>query len=150
MGHDCWLIGQRIEHEDSREAEMEEGADHESRSNGTPGAQHPLRGLLFAQLFGQFNDQAWKAFVILLAIAATAGEAERQKQTAIAQVILMIPLLVISLPAGVLADRVSKRSVIVALKVVEVVLMLAGTAVLFVQPQGGLLALLVLALLGVQ
>ena len=58
--------------------------------------------------------------------------------------------MVISLPAGLLADRVSKRSVIVAMKVYELVLMLAGTAVLFVEPQGGPLAMGVLALLGVQ
>ena len=34
-----------------------------------------LRGLLIAQIFGQFNDQAWKQIVILLAMAAVASEA---------------------------------------------------------------------------
>ena len=62
----------------------------------------------------------------------------------------MIPLTVISLPAGVLADRVSKRSVILSMKVFELTLMLAGTVALIVQPHGGLLPLAVLGLLGVQ
>jgi acyl-[acyl-carrier-protein]-phospholipid O-acyltransferase / long-chain-fatty-acid--[acyl-carrier-protein] ligase len=109
-----------------------------------------LRGLLVAQFLGQFNDQAWKQIVILLAIAAAVSEAEGQRHTAIAQMILMVPLTVISLPAGLLSDRVSKRSVIVSMKVAELLLMLAGAAALFAQPQGGILPLTVLGLLGVQ
>ncbi len=31
---------------------------------------HPLRGLLVAQFFGAFNDNAWKLFVALLAIVS--------------------------------------------------------------------------------
>jgi acyl-[acyl-carrier-protein]-phospholipid O-acyltransferase / long-chain-fatty-acid--[acyl-carrier-protein] ligase len=109
-----------------------------------------IRGLLVAQFLGQFNDQAWKQVVILLAIAAAVNETEGTKQTAIAQIILMIPLTVISLPAGLLADRVSKRSVILSMKFLELVLMLAGTLALVVQAHGGLLPLIVLGLLGVQ
>ena len=74
------------------------------------------------------------------------AEVEGQKHTAIAQIILMIPLMVISLPAGVLADRVSKRSVIVGMKVFEVVLMLAGHGrAVSLEPAGGPLAMGVLA-----
>ena len=62
----------------------------------------------------------------------------------------MVPLMVVSLPAGALADRLSKRSVIVAMKALEVALMLAGTAVLRAYPTGGLPALVILGLLGVQ
>jgi acyl-[acyl-carrier-protein]-phospholipid O-acyltransferase / long-chain-fatty-acid--[acyl-carrier-protein] ligase len=111
---------------------------------------HGLRGLLVAQIFGQFNDQAWKQIVILLAMGSVAGEALKQERTAIVTMILLIPLTIISLPAGVLADRVSKRSVIIAMKVFELVLMLAGAAALFVQPHGGWLSIGVLGLVGVQ
>ena len=31
---------------------------------------HPMRGLLVAQFFGAFNDNAWKMIVIALALAA--------------------------------------------------------------------------------
>ena len=93
-----------------------------------------LRGLLVAQIFGQFNDQAWKQIVILLAMAAVASEAAKQERTAIVTMMLLIPLTIISLPAGVLADRVSKRSVIIAMKVLELILMLAGAAALYMQP----------------
>ena len=63
----------------------------------------------------------------------------------------MVPLMVISLPAGVLADRLSKRSVIVAMKVFELVLMLAGDGrAVRSSRDGGPLAMGVLGLLGVQ
>ena len=109
-----------------------------------------LRGLLIAQIFGQFNDQAWKQLVILLAMAAVAGQAEKQERTAIVTMMLLVPLTVISLPAGVVADRVSKRTVLIAMKVLELVLMLAGAAALFIQPRGGWLSIGVLGLIGVQ
>src|SRR5574342_743582 len=100
---------------------------------------HPLRGLLLAQFCGAFNDNAWKLVVALLgmrAIAATgvltgpALEAASQTQTTTAFVVFTVPLMLISLPAGVLADRVSKRSIIIALKGIEVGLMAAGTVAL--------------------
>ncbi len=129
---------------------MDQAVEYERATTVNVPESRGLKGLLVAQFLGQFNDQAWKQIVILLAIGAAASEAEGQESTAIAQIILMIPLMAISLPAGVLADRVSKRSVILAMKAIELVLMLAGTAALIAQPQGGLLALGVLGLLGVQ
>ena len=118
---------------------------------------HPLRALLVAQFFGAFNDNAWKLMVAMLAIQAVgervgaagpAFEAASQTQTTIAFVTFTLPLMLVSLPAGVLADRVSKRTVIIVLKAVEVALMLAGTWALFQDPTGGTLPLVVLGLMG--
>ncbi|MFI5460249.1 MAG: acyl-[ACP]--phospholipid O-acyltransferase [Isosphaerales bacterium] len=129
---------------------MDQGVNHASEPPRSGGKWLGLRGLLVAQFLGQFNDQAWKQLVILLAMAAVVSEAEKQERTAIVTMILLSPLMLISLPAGVLADRVSKRTVILAMKVFELALMLAGTAALFNQPDGGLLSMGVLGLLGVQ
>ena len=109
-----------------------------------------LHGLLFAQAFGQFNDQSWKQVVTLLAMAGVVSEQAKIQQTAWAQVWLMLPLPLFSLPAGVLADRMSKRTVIVAMKVFELVLLLAGAAALVAQPSGGWLPISVLFLIGIQ
>jgi acyl-[acyl-carrier-protein]-phospholipid O-acyltransferase/long-chain-fatty-acid--[acyl-carrier-protein] ligase len=118
-----------------------------------------LRGLLVAQFFGAFNDNAWKLIVALLAIkqvAASAGisgpdfEVDSQAKTTQAFVIFTLPLMVTSAFAGVFSDRFSKRTVIVVMKVVEVLLMGAGTAALFLNPPGGVLPLLVLAGMGAQ
>ncbi len=119
-------------------------------TSGAEPAPGSLRGLLIAQIFGQFNDQAWKQIVILLAMATVASEAQKQERTAIVTMLLLVPLAVISLPAGVLADRVSKRSVLIAMKMLELILMLAGAAALYAAPGGDWRAMTVLALVGVQ
>lgn len=120
--------------------------------------KHPLRPLLIAQFFGAFNDNAWKFVVTLLAFQAAAAEvgsggaafeARAQAQTTLAFATFTLPLLVFSLPAGVLADRLSKRSVIIGMKAMEVALMAAGTLALAFSPTGGALPMAVLGLMGV-
>ena len=119
-------------------------------------ASHPLRGLLIAQFFGAFNDNAWKLMVALLAIRqATTGmapgpemETAAQTQTALTYIIFTLPLVLLSLVGGTLADRLSKRTVIIAIKVVEVCLMSAGTVALWWNPTGGILPLIVLCGMG--
>ncbi|THJ17213.1 MAG: MFS transporter [Nitrospira sp. CG24B] len=117
---------------------------------------HPLRSLLIAQFCGAFNDNAWKLMVALLAIRqATVGlapgpelETIAQTQTTMAFVVFTLPLMLLSLVGGTLADRVSKRTVIISIKVVEVFLMAAGTAALWLNPAGGILPLIVLCGMG--
>jgi acyl-[acyl-carrier-protein]-phospholipid O-acyltransferase/long-chain-fatty-acid--[acyl-carrier-protein] ligase len=113
---------------------------------------------LIAQFFGAFNDNAWKLMVALLAIrqvtaavgpTGSAFEAAAQTQATIAFVVFNLPLMLFSLVAGVLSDRLSKRTVIIAMKVGEVALMGAGTVALLRDPAGGWPALIVLGGMGV-
>jgi acyl-[acyl-carrier-protein]-phospholipid O-acyltransferase/long-chain-fatty-acid--[acyl-carrier-protein] ligase len=118
---------------------------------------HPLRGLLIAQFCGAFNDNAWKLMVALLGIRQLAStmapgpefETASQTQTTLAFVIFTFPLAVVSMVAGLLADRVSKRTVIILMKAVEILLMGAATLALWMNPAGGFLPLIVLAGMGV-
>ena len=118
----------------------------------------PLRGLLIAQFFGAFNDNAWKLMVALLAIKQLSSqmgtgpefEAASQTQTTLTFVVFTLPLMLVSIFAGVFSDRFSKRSVIVAMKVVEVGLMALGTWALYDNPSGGMLPLIVLGGMAVQ
>ncbi len=121
--------------------------------------KHPLGGLLVAQFFGAFNDNAWKLIVTFLAMRAIRAElgpsgpeveTASQVQTALALVTLTLPLMLFSLPAGTLADRVSKRSVFLAMKGVEVLLMAAGATVLWIDQSNQVLLLVVLGFMGVQ
>lgn len=131
----------------------------ESSSPSLSAQSSALRGLLVAQFFGAFNDNAWKLIVALLAIkqvSASAGisgeafEVASQAKTTQAFVIFTLPLMVISAFSGVFSDRFSKRTVIVVMKIVEVMLMGAGTVALFLNPVGGVLPLVVLAGMGAQ
>ncbi len=118
----------------------------------------PLRGLLIAQFLGAFNDNAWKLIVALLGIRAAAAqvgpsgpafEAASQTQATLAFVVFTLPLMVVSLPAGVVADRLSKRTVIITMKAFEILLMAGGTGVLLINPSNWNLPLIVLGLMGV-
>lgn len=116
-----------------------------------------MRGLLVAQFCGAFNDNAWKFMVALLGIrsvtaALTPGqdlETASQTQTTFAMVVFTLPLVLTSFVAGWFADRLSKRTVIIAMKAVEVLLMSGATLALFSHPDGGAWALVVLACMGV-
>ncbi len=121
--------------------------------------KHPLRGLLTAQFFGAFNDNAWKYIILTLAIRPimqrTGGTGDEfnqatQVETTKALLVFILPMMLFSLPAGVLADRISKRSVFIAMKALEVVLMVAAALSLFFDPTGLVLPLAILALMGVQ
>ena len=119
----------------------------------------PLKSLLVTQFFGAFNDNAWKLIVTFLAIRAlkinfVGSDAEFQEtsqfQTTLTFCVLTLPLMLFSLPAGLLADRVSKRYVMISMKFVEVLLMLFATLSLFVAPDNMLIPLILLALMGAQ
>ena len=121
-------------------------------------SEHPLRGLLIAQFCGAFNDNAWKLIVALLGINVVAQQvggsgpafaAASQAQTTISFVIFTLPLMLVSIPAGLLADRLSKRTVLITMKAFEVLLMAGGTAVLLLGPSHWKLPLVVLGLMGV-
>jgi len=114
-----------------------------------------LRGLLIAQFCGAFNDNAWKLMVALLTIRTIRAdvspsdfEAATQGHTTLVFVIFTLPLMLVSLVAGTLADRFSKRTIIIAMKAAEVLLMAVATTVLFLNPAGGVLALVVLGCMG--
>ncbi|MBQ42204.1 MAG: acyl-[ACP]--phospholipid O-acyltransferase [Gemmatimonadetes bacterium] len=125
----------------------------------TQSNKNPLRGLLISQFFGAFNDNAWKIIVVELAVAAVLAspvadaadlEAATLNQTTLAFLVLVIPLAVFSLPAGLLCDRVSKRTVIIWMKVLELMMMTAATVSLMVAPHNLFLPLAVLGFMGLQ
>ncbi|HSR53903.1 MAG TPA: acyl-[ACP]--phospholipid O-acyltransferase [Acidobacteriota bacterium] len=117
-----------------------------------------IRHLLVTQFFGAFNDNAWKLAVTFLAIRSSGLEPDSaeglqstsQLMTTLTFCVLTVPLIVFSLPAGMLADRISKRSVIVSMKIVEAVLMISAATVLWIVPESYVLPLIVLGLMGAQ
>jgi len=116
-------------------------------------ARRPLAGLLVAQFLGAFNDYAWKIAVTLLLqreLGDAAPEAQAQRVAGLVTVVFLLPLALGTLPAIPLVDRFSKRSVVVATKVLELVLMLAATASLRADPGGGVVALAIVGAMGLQ
>jgi acyl-[acyl-carrier-protein]-phospholipid O-acyltransferase/long-chain-fatty-acid--[acyl-carrier-protein] ligase len=112
-------------------------------------------GMVITQFLGAFNDNLYKQLMLLLAIPMAAaggalGAAQSDAQ-GLAQAIFALPFVLFSGPAGYLADRFSKRTVIVLSKVAEIAVMGLGLlGFLFFAAVGYQGLLLVLFLMGLQ
>ncbi|MGI9242973.1 MAG: acyl-[ACP]--phospholipid O-acyltransferase [Verrucomicrobiales bacterium] len=95
---------------------------------------HPgesLRGfwhLFFVQLQGAFSDNFFK-FLVVFSLAKEV----RDDRIFLILVVFTLPFILFSMAAGCLSDRFSKGRVITWTKVLEIVIMVAGTAALFAQ-----------------
>ncbi|MHC5062124.1 MAG: MFS transporter, partial [Planctomycetota bacterium] len=90
-----------------------------------------FRWLNTAQFLGALNDNVFKLLIIIFLIARldeqdTVGASG---VTAIAGMVFVTPFLFFSAFAGKLADRFSKRNIVICVKVAEVLVMAAGCAV---------------------
>src|SRR5690242_2763284 len=82
--------------------------------------------LLAAQALSVFNDNAFKYVLSLVVITQATTMAGQNRFIAFASALFVLPYILFSSYAGQVADRHSKRTVIVTLKLLEVALMAAG------------------------
>jgi acyl-[acyl-carrier-protein]-phospholipid O-acyltransferase / long-chain-fatty-acid--[acyl-carrier-protein] ligase len=103
-------------------------------------------GLLFTQFLGATNDSILRWLVI--GLAKDYKQYDESTILAVGSACLVLPYILLAAPAGYLADRFSKREVIVKCKFAEIVIMaLAIGAILIGQP---ILMFIVVALIGSQ
>jgi acyl-[acyl-carrier-protein]-phospholipid O-acyltransferase / long-chain-fatty-acid--[acyl-carrier-protein] ligase len=93
-------------------------------------------GLLVTQFLGAMNDNIFRWLVVPIGTHLLAPRFGGEEQAAnialsLGTACLVGPFVVLAAPAGYLADRFSKRTVIVWCKVAEVVLMLMGSAAIW-------------------
>ena len=97
------------------------------------------------QFLGALNDNIFKLIVIYLLIAVK-GPASANTILSLAGAVFVVPFLLFSSGAGVLADKISKRTIIVFTKVLELLIVIYGIfAVRFVWEWGVYAALFLLA-----
>ncbi len=101
-------------------------------------------GLILTQFLGALNDNMFRWFAVCVAQPIVGNE----RALTIGLALFTIPYLIFAVPAGYLADRFSKRLVIVACKVAEIVIMILGVAAIF--SGNAWLLLIVVALMGSQ
>ncbi len=109
-------------------------------------ARRPLAPLVIAQLLGAFNDNAYRAMVSLAALEVAASS--RSLLVAAAGAAFVLPYLLFSTIAGWLADRFSKRTILLAAKAAEIGVAAAAWGALASGDTRAMLA--VLFLLGTQ
>lgn len=88
------------------------------------------------QFLVALNDNIFKLLVIYLLINVKGAEAA-PTVLSLAGAIFVIPFLLFSSGAGVLADRISKRTIIVFAKALEIVIMIFGLAAVWFQSEWG-------------
>src|SRR5580658_5565230 len=88
-----------------------------------------FQAFLWTQFLGAFNDNLYKIVVSMRAVQVAAGSGS--ENLALAGAVFVVPFLLFSGYAGHLADAVSKRTVLVSVKVFEVAVMVLGLAVFF-------------------
>ena len=85
-------------------------------------------GMTSTQFLGAFNDNVFKQLILLLAVRAAVDGAGTDLQ-GMATMIFAAPFVLFSGFAGFLADRNSKRTIVVLCKVSEIAIMLLGVVV---------------------
>ena len=88
-------------------------------------AKHGFQAFLWVQFLGAFNDSVYQTIVAL-----HAGSVKGGVFVPLVPAVFTLPTLLFSGYSGHLADRVSKRTVLIAVKVFEIAIMLFGLATL--------------------
>ncbi|HBA82568.1 MAG TPA: acyl-[ACP]--phospholipid O-acyltransferase [Verrucomicrobia bacterium] len=102
-----------------------------------------FKWLNVVQFLGALNDNIFKLFLMFFLIALQGPEAAA-RISSLAGAIFVIPFLLFTALGGNLADRLSKRNIIVVAKLAEVVIMLLGSAAFAAHSVAGLYAVLFL------
>ena len=85
-----------------------------------------FRGLLVTQFLGAFNDNIYKLVIAFLAVNLFVTEKAGTQYLALASGIFVLPFVIFSPYAGYLADRFSKRRILISAKFAEMIIMTLG------------------------
>jgi acyl-[acyl-carrier-protein]-phospholipid O-acyltransferase / long-chain-fatty-acid--[acyl-carrier-protein] ligase len=97
-------------------------------------AQDSLRGfwsLFVTQFQGAFSDNVLKNLVIFMLVAMNLSLAEKHRIGELVGALFSLPFILFSMAGGFLADRFSKRTISIGVKVFEILVMLIALAGLF-------------------
>ena len=95
-----------------------------SSANAQPPSQRGFWALIITQFQGAFSDNALKWLTIFLVTQTVASADERDRLIFIVGSLFAVPFILFSMAGGFLADRFSKRRVILGVKIFEILVML--------------------------
>src|SRR5271170_3447418 len=90
-----------------------------------------FHAFLWAQFLGAFNDNVYKIIVSMRAVHVAANSESSSLYLSLAGAVFVVPFLLFSGYSGHLADAVSKRKVLIGVKVFEIFVMGFGLAAFF-------------------
>ena len=95
------------------------------------------------QFLGALNDNIFRWLMVFFLIGLL-GDEHAQRITSLTGLVFVIPFLLFTAPAGVLADRFSKRTIIVLVKWAELTVMLLALAAFYFNSRYGIYGVLFL------
>ncbi len=104
---------------------------HPSRGFSTLLKNRGFLSMVAAQALGVFNDNSYKTLLSLYILSHATSRDERAWLLPASGALFVIPYILFSSFAGQVADRLSKRRVIVLMKTIEIALMGLGTLAMF-------------------
>ena len=90
-----------------------------------------FQSFLWTQFLGAFNDNLYKIIVSMRAVHVAASTGSGSEYLSLAGAVFVIPFLLFSGYSGHLADAISKRTVLIGVKVFEIFVMGLGLAAFF-------------------
>jgi len=90
-----------------------------------------FHSFLWTQFLGAFNDNVYKILVSMRAVHVAANTGSGSMYLSLAGVVFVVPFLLFSGYSGHLADVLSKRKVLISVKVFEIFVMTLGLAAFF-------------------
>lgn len=93
-----------------------------------PTGSRGFSAFVTTQFLGAFNDNAFKLVVSLFAVSSLSSSDGKITSLALAGTLFTLPFILFSTYAGSLADKFSKRRIMIASKVAEIVVMGLGAA----------------------
>lgn len=100
-------------------------------TNKQPSGLRGFWALIGAQFQAAFNDNAYENLLMTLAALGVAGQAGSASDVSLVLIIFTLPFMLASPYGGQFADRFSKRTITISIKLAEIGIMLAGAAALF-------------------
>ncbi|MEJ2109382.1 MAG: MFS transporter [Acidobacteriota bacterium] len=111
-----------------------------SASRSSEGSLRGFWSLFATQFQGAFSDNILKNLVIFMLVAMNLSMAEKHRIGELVGALFSLPFILFSMYGGFLADRFSKRTISVGVKILEVLIMLLALAGLMLSHMTVLLA----------
>jgi acyl-[acyl-carrier-protein]-phospholipid O-acyltransferase / long-chain-fatty-acid--[acyl-carrier-protein] ligase len=93
----------------------------------TPNSTRGFWALIVTQFQGAFSDNALKQLALFLGISLGMNEHQQDRLSSLTMALLTVPFIFFSMFGGSLATRCSKRSVMIGVKVFEILIMAVAT-----------------------
>ena len=100
----------------------------ESESKTAPDSLRGFWSLFVTQFQGAFSDNVLKTLVVFMLVAMNLTLAEKHRISELVGALFSLPFILFSMAGGFLADRFSKRTISVGVKVFEIAVMLLALA----------------------